>query len=129
LAQSFALKKAVREAYGRAGITDPPKQLAVAEMMDLSSCQTMLWAEESGLCPAGRGGEWLLGRPPLAYNPSGGALSANPGFATGLVRVAEAAQYLDAAGKESGSGRRIYGLAHGMTGYIGQAHCVWILST
>jgi acetyl-CoA C-acetyltransferase len=141
LAESTALRKAAREAYGRAGITNPAKDLNLAEVIDLSSCQTMLWAEEMGFCPAGQGGEWILSQRSLAYNRSGGALAANPGFATGLVRVAEVAQRLSmpdqrplttssaSGGSGGGSNGPIYGLAHGMTGYIGQAHCVWILST
>lgn len=130
LAESMALRQAAREAYGRAGMSHPAEELAVAEVLDLSSCQTMLWAEELGLCPSGRGGEWLLGQRSASYNPSGGALGAQPGFATGLVRITEVAQYLrNAAGGSSAPGRRVYGLAHGMTGCIGQAHCVWILST
>jgi acetyl-CoA C-acetyltransferase len=133
LAESMALRKASREAYSCAGITNPAKELSLAEVVDLSSCQTMLWAEEMGFCSPGRGGEWLLSKPQLAYNRSGGTLTANPGFAAGLVRVAEVAQRLSMADQESsasgGSDRPICGLAHGMTGYIGQAHCVWILST
>ena len=129
LAESMALRQASREAYGRAGIMEPAKELNRVEAMDLSSCQTMLWAEEMGLCPAGQGGEWLLNKPQMVYNASGGALGANPGFATGLVRVAEMAQRLGAVRQGSHTNRPIYGLAHGMTGYIGQAHCVWILST
>lgn len=129
LAESMALKRASREAYDRAGITEPAKKLSAVETVDLSSCQTMLWAEELGLCPAGRGGEWLLNKPQMAYNLSGGALGANPGFATGLVRILEVAQRIRMTGSGSSSKKPVYGLAHGMTGYIGQAHCVWILST
>jgi acetyl-CoA C-acetyltransferase len=129
LAESMALKRASHEAYNRAGITEPSKELKAVETADLSSCQTMLWAEELGLCPVGRGGEWLLNNPQMAYNLSGGALGANPGFATGLVRIMEAAHRVSMAGAGSSPKKPVYGLAHGMTGYIGQAHCVWILST
>jgi acetyl-CoA C-acetyltransferase len=130
LAESMALKRASREAYGRAGITEPAKELSAVETVDLSSCQTMLWAEELGLCPAGHGGEWLLHKPQMSYNLSGGALGANPGFATGLVRIMEVAHRLNTiVGSGSSPKKPVYGLAHGMTGYIGQAHCVWILST
>lgn len=129
LAESMALRQAAREAYNRAGLTDPLKEVAVTEVMDLSSCQTMLWAEELGFCPAGQGGEWVLGKRKMAYNASGGALASHPGFATGLVRVAEVAQRLFEIAHRDRSKRPFYGLAHGMTGYIGQAHCVWILSS
>ena len=51
-----------------------------------------------------------------AINPSGGAMGAQPGFATGLVRVAEVFERVKKAG-----------VAHGMTGFVGQSHCVWVL--
>lgn len=128
LSQSEALRHAARRAYDQAGIADPAGELAVAEVMDLSSCQSMLWAEELGFCPRGSGGSWILAGPKPEYNRSGGALGAHPGFATGLVRIAEVANRLVALSGDAG-GRLMAGLAHGMTGAIGQAHCVWILST
>jgi acetyl-CoA C-acetyltransferase len=95
------LTRVAEEAYARAGVG--PADLDVAEVHDASSAQTLLWAEGIGL---------------RDVNPSGGAMSAQPGFATGLVRVAEVFHRL---------GRGQVGLAHGMTGFVGQAHCVWIL--
>ena len=47
-------------------------------------------------------------------------MGAQPGFATGLVRVAEVYERL-----ARGEGK--VGLAHGQTGFVGQAHGVWIL--
>ncbi len=82
-----------------------PGEIDVAEVHDASSAQTLLWAEALGLS---------------TVNPSGGAMGAQPGFATGLVRVAEVFERLSC-----GEGRT--GLAHGMTGFVGQAHCVWVL--
>lgn len=91
----------LRDAYRMAGRV--PADLA--EVHDASSAQTLLWAEALGVSNV---------------NPSGGAMGAQPGFATGLVRVAEVYERL-----ARGEGRT--GLAHGMTGFVGQAHCVWIL--
>lgn len=95
------LPLAAREAYRRAG-TD---RVDFAEVHDASSAQTLLWAEALGVGNV---------------NPSGGAMGAQPGFATGLVRVVEVYDRL-----VKGEGRT--GLAHGMTGFTGQSHCVWIL--
>ncbi|MBI5367078.1 MAG: hypothetical protein HZA54_08575 [Planctomycetes bacterium] len=106
------LPQVARAAYAQAGITDPVREIDVAEVYDASAVQTLLWREGVGL-PVD-----LLAGP--AWNPSGGALCAQPGFATGLVRVAEVWRRLAA-----GEGRT--GLAHGMTGFVGQAHCVGIL--
>lgn len=80
----------------------------IAEVHDASSAQTLLWREALGL------------RSDALYNPSGGAMGAQPGFATGLVRVAEVYDRL-----ARGEGR--VGLAHGQTGFVGKAHGVWIL--
>lgn len=104
------LSKVAKEAYDRAGVRDPANELDVVEVYDASSAQTLLWKEGLGL-PRDGG--------PI-FNPSGGAMSAQPGFATGLVRVAEVCDRLAA-----GEGKR--GLAHGMTGFTGQAHCAWVL--
>ncbi len=104
------LSQVSREAYERAGIKDPAKELDVVEVHDASSAQTLLWKEALGL-PQDGGPQ---------YNPSGGAMSAQPGFATGLIRVAEVYDRLS-------EGEGTLGLAHGMTGFTGQAHCAWIL--
>jgi acetyl-CoA C-acetyltransferase len=104
------LPQVAREAYRMAGVQDPGRELDVVEVHDASSAQTLLWREGLGLAEAGG----------PALNPSGGAMSAQPGFATGLVRVAEVFERL-----ARGEGKT--GLAHGMTGFVGQAHCAWIL--
>ncbi|MBI2899836.1 MAG: hypothetical protein HYY17_06605 [Planctomycetes bacterium] len=98
------LPRASLEAHRMAGV----REVDVAEIHDASSAQTLLWREGLGLPER------------VALNPSGGAMGAQPGFATGLVRVAEVCERL-----ARGEGRT--GLAHGMTGFVGQAHCVWIL--
>ena len=84
------------------------REVDVAEVHDASSVQTLQ-------LPAG-----LELRADMAFNPSGGAMGAQPGFATGLVRVAEVYERL-----ARGEGK--VGLAHGQTGFVGQAHGVWIL--
>ncbi len=104
LGQAGVLPKAAQEAYRRAGLG--PREIDVAEIHDASSAQTLLWREGLGVaCPV---------------NPSGGAMGAQPGFATGLVRVLEAYERIV-------RGEARTAIAHGMTGFVGQAHCVWIL--
>jgi acetyl-CoA C-acetyltransferase len=110
LGQAGVLPMVARRAYQGAGITDPVRDLDVVEVCDASSVQTLLWREGLGLPPEGGPN----------FNPSGGAMGAQPGFATGLVRAAEVVGRL-----ERGEARR--GLAHGMTGFVGQAHCAWVL--
>ncbi len=83
-------------AYRMAGITNPLKQLDVAEIYNPFTFQEMMHYECFGFCKPGeaheiieegvvaRGGE-------LPCDPSGGVLSTNPIGATAMVRVAEAA--------------------------------------
>lgn len=83
-------------------------EIGIAELYDASSAQTCRWCDVLGLGAH------------VVVNPSGGAMGAQPGFATGLVRVAEVYERL-------ARGEARVGLAHGQTGFVGQAHGVWIL--
>lgn len=87
---------AAKEAYKKAGIKDPVKDLDVAEIYEPTSWSELAWTESLGFCNKGEGGKILdegitqmSGELPV--NPSGGVLSTNPIGATALVRVAEAA--------------------------------------
>ncbi len=65
---------------------------------------------------------------PISINPSGGALCANPYFATGAVRVAEAAlQVMGQADDHQVKGVQT-ALAHATSGFSVQNHSVFILS-
>lgn len=110
LSENPALRKAAGEAYKMAGIRSPEKDLQFVEISSAFSYQTPLWLEEMGL--AGR----TSGQ---ALNLSGGLMGANPGFASGLIRVCEAVRQV----RERPGSR---GLAHGMNGFPGQSHCVWL---
>jgi len=84
--------------------------------------------EGLGLAAAGDG--WrLLDDPQVAVSPSGGVLSANPFFAAGLVRVAEAAlQVMGRAGARQVGGATA-ALAQAASGHAGQAQTVVILGS
>jgi len=97
--------EAARAAYKMAGITNPLKQLDVAEVYNPFTFQELLYYECFGFCEKGeacklvedrvvfRGGE-------LPCDPSGGVLCTNPIGASGMNRVAEAAlQVQGKAGK------------------------------
>lgn len=90
------LRDAAKSAYARAGITDPRRDLDVAEIYEPVSYAELAWYEALGFCGDGEAGQLiddgvteLDGELPV--NPSGGVLSANPVGATGVIRVAEAA--------------------------------------
>ncbi|MFX0187604.1 MAG: thiolase family protein [Candidatus Hodarchaeota archaeon] len=96
---------ASKNAYKKAGIKNPIKDLDVAEIYEPTSWSELAWTEALGFADFGQGGSLLdegitqiSGELPV--NPSGGVLSTNPIGATALIRVAEAAtQVMGRGGK------------------------------
>lgn len=94
------------EAYRQAGITDPRRELQMAELYTPFSWLEAMWVENLHLAPQGggawrlieRGGTALGGEMPI--NASGGVLGANPTGATGMIRFAEAAMQVRGQGGE-----------------------------
>ena len=88
---------AVRERlYAKMGITDPVKQLDVAEIYEPQTYAELAMCENLLFCEKGGGGRFIDAGIPLIdgelpVNPSGGVLSTNPIGATAMIRVAEAA--------------------------------------
>lgn len=127
-----SLEKAARKAYALAGIDNPLESLDVAEISDTFSYRELMGYEALGFCEKGKS-ESLIEQKitevdgKLPVNPSGGALSGNPFFANGLVRLAEAAlQVRGDAGSHQIDGVNT-GLAHGSYGFCGQGNSVFIL--
>lgn len=128
-----SLQKAAQTAYERAGITDPVKEIDVAELYCAFTPQEMIWAETVGLCERGKGGEMTEsgrsrrdGEMPL--NPSGTVVSHNPIGASALIRQIEAAlQVSGKAGAHQIEGAKT-ALAHGWGGWL-QFHTIMILSS
>jgi len=133
LANLESLSLAANKAYQMAGITDPLKQLDVAEIHDITSYHELMEYEALGFCPRGEAGKYLERgsfeiNGELPVNPSGGCLSSNPYTATGLIRAAEAAlQVMNRAGGHQIAGART-ALAHGTSGFCAQSNCAFILS-
>lgn len=96
---------ASKKAYKKANISNPIRDLDVAEIYEPTSWSELSWTEALGFAEPGKGGTLLdegitqmSGELPV--NPSGGVLSTNPIGATALVRVAEAAiQIMGRGGK------------------------------
>ena len=130
LASNFALKKAARRAYQRAGIADPKTAFDVVEVSDLYAYQQPMWLEGLGICDAGTGGMAVgsTGCGKTVVNPSGGTLAGNPMILGGMVRAAEAA--LQLMGKADGHQveNASAALAHGVMGPAGQFHSVVTLA-
>jgi acetyl-CoA C-acetyltransferase len=132
LAECDALVKAAKKAYSMAGITDPRKQVSVAEISEEYSYQELLWMEGLGLCGRGEGGKLIdsgatqLGGD-LPVNPSGGMLSGNPTVVAGMTRIAEGVlQLRGEAGERQVPGAKV-ALAHGFTGVCGALQGVMIM--
>jgi acetyl-CoA C-acetyltransferase len=132
LSRAGSLTQAAQNAFKMAGITNPAKEIDVAEVYDAFTYQELMWLEAMGLCEESRAGILLErgdfdlnGRLPV--NPSGGLLSGHPVIAAGLIRMAEVVKQLrgEAGAYQIGSARR--GVAHGVNGRCGQSHCVWVL--
>ncbi len=129
----IGLRLAADIAYKRAGITNPRKELDVAEVYDAFSVQEMIWYEGLNFCDWGEGGRLLESGATqmtgdLPVNPSGGVLCANSIGAAAMFRKAEAAlQVMGRADKRQVPGART-SLGHGWGGAI-QFHTVMIFSS
>ncbi len=132
LTQAPALEAAAGQAYGEAAITDPMGSFDVAEVADATPYQELLAYEALGLAPRatweqlvadgtfGPGGK-------LPVNLSGGAITLNPVYCTGMIRIAEIArQVLGRAGPHQLAGVKT-GLAHAASGDAMQYNTVVVL--
>jgi len=93
------IEEAAKKLYEQGGITEPLKQVDVAELYLPYSFAGLKWIEYIGFCKPGEGPRLLWDGVTdmdgeLPVNPSGGVISSNPIGATGLLRVGEAAWQL-----------------------------------
>ena len=91
-----SLEAACKQAYEAAGVKNPGTAFDVAEVADGTPYHELLAYEGLGLCKREAWNEFVASGTPakggkLPVNLSGGALSFNPVFCAGLVRIAEAA--------------------------------------
>jgi acetyl-CoA C-acetyltransferase len=120
------------DVYRQAGITDPRRQIDVAEIYVPFSWFEPMWLENLGFAernqgwrPVADGETELDGELPI--NPSGGVLSTNPIGASGLLRFAEAAlQVRGQAGEHQVDGARV-ALGHAYGGGS-QFFAMWIVA-
>ena len=105
LADMRSLQAASESAYAKAGITDPRRDLDVAEIYEPATYAELAMYENLGFCERGDGGKLMDSGATemdggLPVNPSGGVLATNPVGATAMIRVAEAAlQVMGEAGE------------------------------
>ena len=86
-------KAAARKVYAQSGLG--PENVDVVELHDCFSCNELITYEALGLCPEGKGGEFVDSGAntyggKVVVNPSGGLISkGHPLGATGLAQCAE----------------------------------------
>lgn len=117
----LSLQRASREAYNKAGITNPTEDFDVAELYMPYSYAGLKWIETLGFCGPGKGPKFIRdghtnmdGKIPI--NPSGGVISTNCIGATALLRVAEAAIQVMGKGDKRQVGEVNTALATGFGG-------------
>jgi acetyl-CoA C-acetyltransferase len=126
-------RECAKELYRKAGISDPRKQIDVAEIYVPFSWFEPMWMENLGFAAEGDGWKMtyegataLDGDMPV--NCSGGVLSSNPIGASGMLRFAEAAmQVRGQAGEHQIDGARI-ALGHAYGGGS-QFFSMWIVGS
>jgi acetyl-CoA C-acetyltransferase len=119
------------DVYAQAGITEPRRQIDVAEVYVPFSWYEPMWLENLGFAPEGEG--WKLVEDgatrmdgDIPFNPSGGVLSSNPIGASGMIRFAEAAmQVRGRAGAHQIDGARV-ALGHAYGGGS-QFFAMWVV--
>ena len=120
-----ACETAARKAYARAGVE--PRRVGLAEVSATSAAAELLTLEALGLAEPGRGIDVIRGSRGDTVNRSGGALPADPIMATGLVRLAEAAEQLWAPQAGSSSPAATNAIVHAASGIGAQSHCVFVV--
>jgi acetyl-CoA C-acetyltransferase len=119
------------EVYRQAGITDPRREIDVAEIYVPFSWYEPMWMENLGFAPETEGWRMVVDgsttfEGDMPINPSGGVLSSNPIGASGMLRFAEAAlQVRGRAGEHQVDGVRT-ALGHAYGGGS-QFFSMWIL--
>lgn len=125
-----SLEAAAEQAFREAGIGDPRRAFHVAEVADGTPYQELLACEGLRLCRredwGGSQADFEAGGL-LPVNLSGGSLTANPLFCTGLIRIAEVVRQLRGqAGAHQRPGARC-GVAHAASGFAMQYNTVVVL--
>jgi acetyl-CoA C-acetyltransferase len=119
------------DVYRQAGITDPRREIDVAEIYVPFSWFEPMWLENLGFAETGQGWRMTVEGATamdgeLPVNPSGGVLSTNPIGASGMIRFAEAAmQVRGTAGEHQIDGARV-ALGHAYGG-ASQFFAMWIV--
>jgi len=132
LSMAPALEAAARQAYEAAGIGDPIAEIDVVEITDATPYAELLAYEALALCPrehwAARVADGSFSRAgKIPVNLSGGVLTFNPVFCTGLIRIAEIANQVRGRAGVHQLGNVRNGLAHAGSGFAMQYQAAIVL--
>lgn len=124
-----SLDSAVEQAYRESGTDLKKPDFDLAEVADATPYQQLLALEGLGLCPRE---QWVASTASGAFakggktpvNLSGGALSFNPVFCTGLMRIAEAANQTRGQAGPHQQANVKKAVAHGASGFAMQYNTV-----
>jgi len=120
LSKSRSMEDAAKMAFKAAGITDPKKEIDVAEIFEHFAHEELILSNAIGLSEPSSPSS-------IPINPSGGAISGNALFATGLVRLIECAKQINNEAK----GHQIDGvhtaIASGQVGFCAQNNILFVL--
>ena len=112
----------IADVLGQAGITNPRKEIDVAEVYVPFSWYEPMWLENLGFAEEGQGWRMTMDGATsrdeggdMPWNPSGGVLSSNPIGASGMIRFAEAARQVrgDAENHQIDGAKTALGHAYG----------------
>jgi acetyl-CoA C-acetyltransferase len=133
LATAPALAAAARQAYDAAGVSDAASAFDLVEVTDATPYSELLAYESLSLCPrrdwatrAADGSFASGGRLPV--NLSGGVLTWNPVFCTGLIRIAEVANQIRGRAGPHQVTNASCGLAHAGSGFAMQYQAAVVLA-
>jgi acetyl-CoA C-acetyltransferase len=95
LVDLLSLSMSAKRAYAEAGVTNPVKEIRVAELYSAFSSAEAMAYPALGFCSSADGPRFVEAQATdkslPVFNPSGGPQGANPVSATAMVRIAEAA--------------------------------------
>ncbi|MFX1364289.1 MAG: thiolase family protein [Promethearchaeota archaeon] len=128
LSYSKSMELAGKMAFDSAGIKNPRKEIDVVEFFESYAHEELIFTEALNLAEKGKGPNLdtsIKGELPI--NPSGGAIGGNPPFATGLIRIIEAAKQLKgkADGYQVNDAKKA--IASGQIGMCAQNNILYVL--
>ena len=125
---------APHDVYDAAGITDPRREVDVAELYVPFSWYEPMWLEGHDIAAEGEGwkliddGATQLDGGDIPWNRSGGVLSSNPIGASGMLRFVEAALQVRGTGRRA-PGRRGPSALGQAYGGGSQYFAMWVVGT